>query len=225
MSGEAPEGEGKTCPGCGGLGWIPAGDEQLGCIDCNGTGHAPAPPSTAPGGKGKDSTGVREAFVAGAAWYEFYAAGATIGTSDRRVAEAEAERRYPTSEWIESPRLTAAEGRVAELEFLLRECNAVCLCGCPDADHEADECGPRALDEIVAEGRRLETYVQTAVDMRMPTLADEAIENLHTFFVEHGARLLAAVRAAMEMRDDLAKYGGPLLRAIAAFDAAGEVSR
>lgn len=38
------EGEGKTCPGCGGLGWIPAGDEQLGCIDCNGTGHAPAPP-------------------------------------------------------------------------------------------------------------------------------------------------------------------------------------
>lgn len=37
------EGEGKTCPGCGGLGWIPAGDEQLGCIDCNGTGEAPAP--------------------------------------------------------------------------------------------------------------------------------------------------------------------------------------
>lgn len=47
MSGEAPGGEGKTCPVCGGLGWIPAGDEQLGCIDCNGTGHAPAPPSPA----------------------------------------------------------------------------------------------------------------------------------------------------------------------------------
>lgn len=45
MSGEAPGGEGKTCPGCGGLGWIPAGDEQWGCVDCNGTGHAPAPPS------------------------------------------------------------------------------------------------------------------------------------------------------------------------------------
>lgn len=44
MSGEAPGGEGKTCPGCGGLGWIPAGDEQLGCIDCNGTGHDSAPP-------------------------------------------------------------------------------------------------------------------------------------------------------------------------------------
>ena len=31
--------------------------------------------------------------------------------------------------------------RIAELESLLRECNAVCLCGCPDAEHEADECG------------------------------------------------------------------------------------
>lgn len=30
------------CPGCGGAGWIPAGDEQLGCIDCNGTGKRPA---------------------------------------------------------------------------------------------------------------------------------------------------------------------------------------
>mgnify|MGYP000862619041 CR=1 FL=1 len=31
--------------------------------------------------------------------------------------------------------------RIRELETLLRECNAVCMCGCPDADHEADECG------------------------------------------------------------------------------------
>lgn len=56
MSGEAPGGEGKTCPGCGGLGWILAGDEQLGCIDCNGTGHAPSPPSTAtaPGAGGRE---------------------------------------------------------------------------------------------------------------------------------------------------------------------------
>lgn len=37
------------CPGCGGLGWIPAGDEQLGCLDCNGTGHAPAPSPETPG--------------------------------------------------------------------------------------------------------------------------------------------------------------------------------
>lgn len=31
--------------------------------------------------------------------------------------------------------------RIGELEALLRECNAVCLCGCPDSEHEADECG------------------------------------------------------------------------------------
>lgn len=90
--------------------------------------------------------GVREAFVAGAAWHEFYETGATIWTSDRRNAEAEAERRFPTNEWIESPRLTAAEGRARELESLLRECNAVCLCGCPEADHEADECGEGCED-------------------------------------------------------------------------------
>ena len=27
--------------------------------------------------------------------------------------------------------------RIAEFESLLRECNAVCLCGCPDAEHES----------------------------------------------------------------------------------------
>ena len=27
--------------------------------------------------------------------------------------------------------------RIAELESLLRECNAVCLCGCPDSEHES----------------------------------------------------------------------------------------
>lgn len=35
----------------------------------------------------------------------------------------------------------ADHDRICELESLLRECNAVCMCGCPDADHEADECG------------------------------------------------------------------------------------
>lgn len=32
--------------------------------------------------------------------------------------------------------------RIGELESLLRECNAVCLCGCPDSEHESyDEDG------------------------------------------------------------------------------------
>lgn len=86
MSGEAPGGEGKTCPGCGGLGWIPAGDEQLGCIDCNGKGTIePAPPAGA---------------------------------------------------------------EVARLTALLRECNAVCLCGCPESEHESyGEDGESCADE------------------------------------------------------------------------------
>lgn len=31
------------CSDCGGLGWCSAGDEQIGCVRCNGTGEAPAP--------------------------------------------------------------------------------------------------------------------------------------------------------------------------------------
>jgi ribosomal protein L37AE/L43A len=86
------------CPGCGGAGWIPAGDEQLGCCDCNGTGHAPAPPSTAPA--------------------------------------AELKRRPP------------GHDRIGELEALLRECNAVCLCGCPASEHESyGEDGESCADE------------------------------------------------------------------------------
>lgn len=45
---EPAKGACADCGGCGGLGWIPAGDEQLGCIDCNGKGTIePAPPAGA----------------------------------------------------------------------------------------------------------------------------------------------------------------------------------
>ena len=37
---------------------------------------------------------VRRAFVAGAAWWEFYKTQGTLWPSDRRLAEKEAERRY-----------------------------------------------------------------------------------------------------------------------------------
>lgn len=37
--------------------------------------------------------------------------------------------------------LATSEAEVARLTALLHEANAVCLCGCPDAEHEADECG------------------------------------------------------------------------------------
>lgn len=87
LASEPAKGACADCGGCGGLGWIPAGDEQWGCVDCNGTGHAPAPPSTAPA--------------------------------------AELKRRHP------------GHDRIGELESLLRECNAVCLCGCPESEHES----------------------------------------------------------------------------------------
>jgi hypothetical protein len=38
---------------------------------------------------------LRRAFVAGAAWHEYHSTGFTMWRSDRDVAEAEAERRYP----------------------------------------------------------------------------------------------------------------------------------
>lgn len=38
--------------------------------------------------------------------------------------------------------------RIAELESLLRECNAVCLCGCPETEHESyGEDGESCADE------------------------------------------------------------------------------
>lgn len=38
--------------------------------------------------------------------------------------------------------------RIAELESLLRECNAVCLCGCPESEHESyGEDGESCADE------------------------------------------------------------------------------
>jgi hypothetical protein len=38
---------------------------------------------------------LRRAFVAGAAFWEFHQTGGTIWSSDRDIAEDEAERRYP----------------------------------------------------------------------------------------------------------------------------------
>uniref|UniRef100_A0A6H1ZLF0 Uncharacterized protein n=1 Tax=viral metagenome TaxID=1070528 RepID=A0A6H1ZLF0_9ZZZZ len=38
---------------------------------------------------------LRRAFVVGAAWWEFHTTGATMWRSDRDLAEAEADRRFP----------------------------------------------------------------------------------------------------------------------------------
>ena len=41
---------------------------------------------------------LRRAFVTGVAWWEWVRSTATIWTSDRRLAETEAERRYPNGQ-------------------------------------------------------------------------------------------------------------------------------
>jgi hypothetical protein len=152
--------------------------------------NQPPAPEPAP-----TTEGVREAFVAGAAWHEFYETGATLWTPDRENAEFEAERRYPTNEWIESPRLTAAEGRVAELESLLRECNAVCLCGCPDADHESydedgESCGNdeheciRVAPAVLAYARKLRDTVRGSAPPAQDAVR-EAAERLRAAIAKH----------------------------------------
>ena len=54
------------------------------------------------------------------------------------------------------------------------------------------------LDELLKEGERLKADVQSAIDLRMPSLADVAIGLMHDFYSEHGSRLLAVCRAAVE---------------------------
>lgn len=44
----APPPADTECPDCGGVGWVPAGNEQLGCVRCNGTGAPPLAPPPAP---------------------------------------------------------------------------------------------------------------------------------------------------------------------------------
>lgn len=57
------------------------------------------------------------------------------------------------------------------------------------------------IAEIVAEGRRLEETVQSAIDLRMPTLADELISRRNEFRAEHWPALLAVADAAVEWEE------------------------
>ena len=59
----------------------------------------------------------------------------------------------------------------------------------------------RTLAEIVAEGRMLEETVQLAIDLRMPTFADELISRRNEFRAEHWPALLAVAEAAVEWEE------------------------
>ena len=62
----------------------------------------------------------------------------------------------------------------------------------------------RTLAEIVAEGRMLEETVQLAIDLRMPTFADELISRRNEFRAEHWPALLAVAEAADKREAPLA---------------------
>ena len=48
----------------------------------------------------------------------------------------------------QTARAEEAEASLAEREEALRECNAVCLCGCPESEHESyGEDGESCADE------------------------------------------------------------------------------
>ena len=76
-----------------------------------------------------------------------------------------------------------AGAEVARLTALLRECNAVCLCGCPDSEHEADECGESCGNddhECIRVPRAVLAYVERLRSAAPPAGAEvrEAAEAL-----------------------------------------------
>lgn len=111
--------------------------------------------------------------------------------ADAQALDAELKRRHP------------GHDRIGELEALLRECNAVCLCGCPDSEHEADECGEscghdnhecirvaQAVLEIVQRYRVALSDALRAQTTPPPSDAvREAAEVVRTILTAHDARL------------------------------------
>jgi hypothetical protein len=78
------------------------------------------------------------------------------------------------------------------------------------------------LAEIIEEGERLQRLIQDAIYWREPNAAYYCISKRDEFYVEHGPRLLAVARAAVEMRNDV--RAGKLYpdEIIAAFDDAAK---
>ena len=114
--------------------------------------------------------------------------------------------------------------RIAELESLLRECNAVCLCGCPDAEHEADECGEscghddheciRVAKAVLAYVERLRSAAPPPSDAVREAVSENDVytlighaeylrkvrgeEDMPKFFDGLARRLLAALRGGQK---------------------------
>ncbi len=83
---------GWTCPGCG-KGY---GPYTYSCWYCGIKTASSSSTNTMPVSWSEIvHVDPRLAFVAGAQWWEWHSRGATMWPSDRALAEAEAERRYP----------------------------------------------------------------------------------------------------------------------------------
>ena len=94
--------------------------------------------------------------------------------------------------------------RIAELESLLRECNAVCLCGCPDAEHEADECGESCGHddhECIRVAKAVLAYVERLRSAAPPAGAEvrEAVSENDVYTLIGHAEYLRKVRGEEDM--------------------------
>ena len=93
-----------------------------------------------------------------------------VNESERKIDELRDELSAQTA------RAEEAEASLAEREEALRECNAVCLCGCPESEHEADECGESCGHddhECIRVPRSVLAYVET---LRRTPARDEVRE-------------------------------------------------
>ena len=90
--------------------------------------------------------------------------------------------------------MRALLARIVELESLLRECNAVCLCGCPESEHESyGEDGESCADEgheCIRVAPAVLAYVERL--RSTPPPPSDAVPEA----VMAGAELLSAVRGA-----------------------------
>lgn len=103
--------------------------------------------------------------------------------ADAQALDAELKRRHP------------GHDRIGELEALLRECNAVCLCGCPDSEHESygedgESCG-HDDHECIRVPKAVLAYVERLRSTPPPPsdAVREAAEVVRTILTAHDARL------------------------------------
>ena len=158
-----------------------AGGELISCPACNMVvGRAPLAPPPAPcGGRCEDALDSRSPCPSCAERLAPPPA-LSFGSTSTACSDSTPAQPLPTCVNCGSnfftPAPSPARDEVARLTALLHECNAVCLCGCPDGDHEADECGESCGHddhECVRVPKSVLAYVET---LRRAPARDEVRE-------------------------------------------------